>query len=85
MPGQPDIMGQVTWAMEREMAIHLDDILLRRTSVGLLGISEVEVVAVSEVMAEALNWTNTMRCQEVKTTLNRQTSFRQIVDDYYHG
>ncbi len=55
---QPDIFGQVIWAIEREQAHTLQDILYRRTSLGLLGIQPDELPPIADLMAERLGWSN---------------------------
>ncbi|MBX2878794.1 MAG: glycerol-3-phosphate dehydrogenase/oxidase [Granulosicoccus sp.] len=81
--GQPDIQGQIPWAVEREMSIHLDDVLYRRTSVGLLGISETELTHVANQMSRLLDWSEEQRQREIKSVIERQSSFRNLLQSYY--
>ena len=53
---QPDLLGQVLWAIKHEQAVTLDDILYRRTSLGLLGIKHQELSNVAKLMAKELQW-----------------------------
>ena len=80
---QPDILGQVLWAMEYEMACQLDDVLLRRTSVALLGISESEVRRVALFMARHLSWNNDEITAQLKNSLNRQRLLQQATRQFF--
>ena len=81
--GQPDILGQVAWAMEKELALHLDDILLRRTSLGLLGISDSAISTIADLMAERLQWTPEQHRSEVTQALARQQNIRDTAKEFY--
>lgn len=67
--GQPDILGQVAWAVEHEQAEHLSDVLFRRTSSALLGISEQEVTIAAKVMASVSAWDELRVKEECDTTM----------------
>jgi glycerol-3-phosphate dehydrogenase len=58
--GMPDLMAEVVWAVENEQARDLDDVLLRRTRLGLTAardLSDAESVApVADLMADRLGW-----------------------------
>jgi glycerol-3-phosphate dehydrogenase len=56
---QPDIMAQVVWALTREQAQSIEDIIFRRTSVGLLGLSQGDVEKIAKVCADYSNWSAT--------------------------
>ena len=62
---QPDLLGQVAWAIDHEQAVTVSDILYRRTSLGLLGIKEDEVTAVADLMAKRLGWDEITRTQQL--------------------
>ncbi len=65
-PDVPDIGAQVIRAVREEMALHLDDVLLRRTGVGTghtEGLCCVDRVA--ELMARELDWDNEARRREI--------------------
>jgi glycerol-3-phosphate dehydrogenase len=62
----PDITAQVVYAVEREMAVTLADVLIRRTGIGAsacLGLNCAEKAAA--VMGKHLHWTNERRAEEV--------------------
>lgn len=53
----PDIGAQVVYAIRREMALHLDDVLMRRTGLGTLAPPSGAVVdRCLEIMAAELSW-----------------------------
>ncbi len=58
LPGRPELLSQVDWAVEQEFAVRLADVLLRRTSLGLrdarLSLQAMDTVAAR--MAELLGW-----------------------------
>jgi glycerol-3-phosphate dehydrogenase len=53
---QPDLIGQVVWAIEKEQAVTLNDVVFGRTSLGLLGLQARELSTLAEVMATQLFW-----------------------------
>ena len=55
---QPDLIGQITWAIEYEQAYTLNDVIFGRTSLGLLGIHPRELSNVASLMAEQLAWSD---------------------------
>ena len=77
---QPDIMGQVAWAIEREMAQTLDDVLFRRTSLGLLGISEKEVEKVAKLMANYLEWDEKQMKHQIAIALDKINMAKNAVN-----
>ena len=79
-PGQPDLMGQVVWAIEHEQALTLDDILYRRTSLGLLGITVDETASIAAVMAGHLGWTPETQQKQLDGTLARLKATRDAID-----
>lgn len=68
---QPDVLGQVTWAIENEQAQRLDDILYGRTSLGLLGIKEEELKPVAQLMAKQLGWSSSELADELAHSVAR--------------
>lgn len=55
---RPEIAAEVVYAVRNEMALALDDVLLRRTGIGAIGQPADETVTgVTRLMAEALGWT----------------------------
>lgn len=58
LPGRPEVLGQVDWAVDREFALRLSDVLLRRTSLGLRA-ARLSLEAMDQVasrMAAKLGW-----------------------------
>lgn len=68
---QPDIFGQVIWAIEQEQAVALSDVVYGRTSLGLLGISKDELSKICELMAKKLEWSSQQQQQQFNQTLSR--------------
>ncbi|MEP7343928.1 MAG: glycerol-3-phosphate dehydrogenase/oxidase [Gemmatimonadaceae bacterium] len=61
----PDIGAQVLYAVREEQALHLLDVLLRRTGLGTLGAPSADVVdRVSAIMAAALQWSESELARE---------------------
>ncbi|GAA6139115.1 glycerol-3-phosphate dehydrogenase/oxidase [Arenicella sp. 4NH20-0111] len=78
---QPDILGQVTWAITHEQALTLDDVLYGRTSLGLLGIHADELLPIADTMAELLRWSEQERKQQLERSVKRLLS----TDKAIHG
>ena len=66
---QYDIFAQVTWAIKNEQAKTLSDVIFRRTSVGLLGISEAEIINVAKMMSTQLSWSSEQLKSEIAKNL----------------
>jgi glycerol-3-phosphate dehydrogenase len=68
LPGRPECLGQVLWAVEREEAQRLQDVLIRRLNLFFkdeeqgLGCAD----AVSRAMARSLDWSEARRLAEVE-------------------
>lgn len=78
-PLNPDgeTLGQVIYAIRKEMAYHLDDILLRRTGIGLLGYPGDEVMnLVAKAAARELGWDD----QRLKTEIDSATKLMKLPD-----
>jgi glycerol-3-phosphate dehydrogenase len=61
-----DIGAQVIFAMRQEMALTLEDVVMRRTGIGQLGAPMRETLdAVSRLMAAELGWTEDRRAREI--------------------
>lgn len=61
-----EILAQVVYAIENEMAITLKDILFRRTGIGTLGNPGEKVVAkVADIAAQALGWNDDRKRSEI--------------------
>jgi glycerol-3-phosphate dehydrogenase len=60
LPGMPDLMAEVAFATEFEQACNLDDVLLRRTRIGLTSASSLStsesVGKVAALMGDRLGW-----------------------------
>jgi glycerol-3-phosphate dehydrogenase len=61
LPGMPDLMAEVAFATEFEQARGIDDVLLRRTRIGLTSARDLStsesVAEVAALMASRLGWT----------------------------
>ncbi|MEM7359447.1 MAG: glycerol-3-phosphate dehydrogenase/oxidase [Pseudomonadota bacterium] len=79
-PSQPDILGQVSWAIEREQAMNLEDVLFRRTSLGFFEINETELGQVASLMAKKLSWSDELREQQLSNALARLQKTRATLD-----
>jgi glycerol-3-phosphate dehydrogenase len=75
--GSPVIGAEVVYGVEREMAQHLDDVVLRRTELGAGGHPGTDVLRrVAELMGSALKWSQQRREDEIGRT---ETLLRQSV------
>lgn len=62
----PDIAAQIVYAVRHEMAVHLDDVVLRRTGLGTLGHpGSAALAAAGDIMAAELNWTPAQKQEEM--------------------
>ena len=77
---QPDILGQVHWAVIHEQAVLLNDVLFGRTSIGLLGITDDEIHKVANLMAKLLNWDTHYKEQQITLAINDQQQIRNCLD-----
>ena len=68
---QADLMGQVVWAIEKEQALTLDDVVFGRTSLGLLGLQTNELSAIAELMAKHLAWPAAELARQLNVTSTR--------------
>jgi len=67
-----DIGAQVLYAIREEMAISLDDVLLRRTGIGQLGRPPTDVIEkVASLMAVELGWNEEQRKRELANVAPR--------------
>lgn len=76
---QPDYSQQeINYLVKNEQVVHLDDILLRRTLLGMMGLlTHGLVVEIAQIAAGALGWTAAEKEQEISRT------FRLLAE--YHG
>ncbi len=76
----PDIMAQVDYAVEHEMARTLEDVLFRRTGIGTLGEPSLDTLeAVAQRMASLLRWDSRRFDDEVETMRERYRPARSPV------
>jgi glycerol-3-phosphate dehydrogenase len=62
--------AEVTFFADREQAVHLSDVVLRRTNLAFVGGVTIELLTeLADVLAPALGWTHEERDQEIAATL----------------
>ena len=61
----------MVWAIRKEQAISLNDMLFNRCSLGLLGIEEAQVKKVAELMALHLNWSVEQQREQENQVMTR--------------
>jgi glycerol-3-phosphate dehydrogenase len=65
-PHEPTIRAEVLYAVREEMALHLSDVVLRRTDLGTVGHPGLAILtAAASIMAKELNWTKTDVASEI--------------------
>ncbi len=70
--GNEYAMVSVIHAIRHEMALHLDDILMRRTGIGTLGRPDDAVIdAIADMMTGELGWDQARRQKEIDIALDR--------------
>ena len=82
--GRPEILAQVDWAVHRELAATVTDVMLRRTQLFYRDLDQglPAVSAVADRMSELLGWTPEQRersIQEYREEVARSRRFRQEV------
>src|SRR5580765_3903880 len=80
VPGAPDyLMAEIDYAVTHEGALHLDDVLTRRTRISIetphRGVESAPAVA--SLMASALGWSDAVREREVSTYCDRVAAERE--------
>lgn len=74
VPGRPDLMAEVALAVEREQAMTIADVLLRRTRLGLTAAVDLatpeSVAGVADVMAGRLGWSGPERERQIQAWLD---------------
>jgi glycerol-3-phosphate dehydrogenase len=64
--GRPDIMAEVTYAVTDEMAVHLDDVVFRRTGLGTIGNPGDKALAkCADAMGRLLGWSKEQTKKEI--------------------
>ncbi len=78
IPGTSTCLAQVRWALQRESVVHLDDLMLRRTRLGLLLADGGEEVLgdVGTMVREVCGWSNSRWNREIDR-------YREIIRTYY--
>lgn len=76
---QPDLMGQVAWAIDHEQALTVSDILYRRTSLALLGMTQDEAGKVADLMAAILGWGKVTRDQQLSECTARMAQTQAAI------
>jgi glycerol-3-phosphate dehydrogenase len=78
IPGTSTCLAQVRWALQREAVVHLDDLMLRRTRLGLLLAKggEQTLGEIGTMVREVRGWTD----QHWETEKDR---YRDIIRTYY--
>lgn len=67
-PERPEIVAQVIFAVQKEKAFHLDDVMLRRLEIGYSAQRWGESAKnISRLMAQLLNWDETTRLKELES------------------
>jgi glycerol-3-phosphate dehydrogenase len=70
--GRDTIRAQIIYAVKNEMALHLDDVIFRRTGLGTLGQPDKESLRLcAELMAKELDWDETRVNAEIATVEKR--------------
>ncbi len=77
--GQPDILGQVVWAVEREQTVTLYDMLFHRCSLGLLGIQKPAVEIVANLMRTLLDWDQPETEQQLNRVMQRLSATQNAI------
>ncbi len=66
-PARPEVLAQVVYAVQKEKALHLEDVMLRRLEIGYSKERWGEAPEkASKIMAELLNWDENIRQKELE-------------------
>jgi glycerol-3-phosphate dehydrogenase len=77
---QPDLFGQVVWAIDKEQAVMLDDVVFGRTSLGLLGLQMDELSGIATLMADQLGWSADELEHQLKATSSRMNKTQAAIN-----
>lgn len=66
------------WAIKQEQVLHLDDLLFRRTRLGLLQDDEFLLNDLAEVMADELSWSDEQKEKEIHRYLKIRNDYYQL-------
>ena len=71
VPGRPHLLAEAAYAVRNEMAVHVEDVLFRRTRVGLETRDETPEAArrLAKVMAAELGWSDEQQAEEVRRAM----------------
>ncbi len=70
--GRGCVFGEIAWAVEKEMACTLEDVVFARTGLGTIGYPGEEVLhAVAAIMQNMLHWTEAERQEQLDRVENR--------------
>jgi len=65
-PNRPDILAEVVYAVTDEMALHLDDVIFRRTGLGTVGNPGEEALKkCADIMGGLLGWDDAVKKREI--------------------
>ncbi|MCP4645769.1 MAG: FAD-dependent oxidoreductase [bacterium] len=79
-PNFPDIAAQVVYAARREMAVTLEDVVLRRTGLGTTGSpGDGALNRVADLMASEFGWDDSTRTREIGRVVARFGSWARTV------
>lgn len=71
--------ARVLFAIKEEMAIHLDDVVFRRTGIGSIGPpDDPDLRLISKIMSEELKWDESQRIEEIKKVKNYYSLLSEV-------
>lgn len=80
------LAGEVVYAVRNEMALHLEDVVLRRTDLGRHGTVDPDALeAAARLMAAELDWSDDRRLDEQGATLTRLRGPGRVVSERVTG
>jgi glycerol-3-phosphate dehydrogenase len=79
LPDVPMSEGEVTWAIRHEQALHLADVLQRRSPLAIRGLLSLPLVtAVAKVMATECGWTEDQTQSEITRFLSELETWHGV-------
>jgi glycerol-3-phosphate dehydrogenase len=82
---RPNLVAEVTHAVDEEMAVCLEDVLYRRTGMGTIGDPGPECVQrCAEIMAQRLGWSANRRAAEIRSARERSNILKKAIAGYRH-
>ncbi len=79
LPGAAMTEGEVVWFVQNEQALHLADVLQRRSPLAICGALSVELVAATaRVMAQERNWTEQQTNSEIAAFLSDLETYHGV-------